>query len=52
MAVPWALMAPASGLLISWATPATSVPMAARRDAVASFSSSARRAVMSMNDPT
>ena len=52
MAVPWAPMAPASGLLISCATPVTSVPMAASRDEVASFSSRARRSVMSMNDPT
>ena len=38
MATSWLAISAASGLLISWATPATTVPMAASRDAKASDS--------------
>ncbi len=41
-----------SGLLTSWATPVTSVPMAASRDVTASCAWSARGSVMSASAPT
>ena len=46
-AIPWSASSAASGLLTSWATPATSVPMAASREESASWAWSARASVTS-----